>query len=229
MPHWLRARTPYFTLAAGTIALGLAIHQRGDALAPVVRDVLGDALWAAMVACWVAAAAPAIRLRWRTAVALAFCFAVEVSQLYHAPTLDALRRTTAGQLVLGSGFDRHDLAAYVAGVLAAVFVEWVTVRRHSDRGGPWARAGFARRFEIPHSGYRSRFWRHRRFTCHECRRSHRLFRIPSERRRLDGVGPDVVRSDDWRPRLYRQSPGEIHPHRRSRPEGSRMTCRYVKR
>jgi hypothetical protein len=133
MPHWLRARTPYVTLAVGTIALGLAIHWRGDALAPVVRDVLGDALWATMVAWWVAAAAPTIRLPWRAALALAFCFAVEFSQVYHTPLLDALRRTTAGHLVLGSGFDPRDLAAYGVGVFAGVLVEWATVRRRSVR------------------------------------------------------------------------------------------------
>lgn len=49
MPGWLLARTRYFALAVGTIALGLAVHWRGGALSPVVRDVLADALWAAMV------------------------------------------------------------------------------------------------------------------------------------------------------------------------------------
>jgi hypothetical protein len=133
MPRWVRARTRYFALAGGTIVLGLAVHGRGGALSPVVRDVLGDALWAAMAAWWIAAVAPAIRLAWRAAVALAFCFAVEFSQLVHLPALDALRRTAAGQLALGSGFDRRDFAAYTAGVLAAVLLERATQRRRSDR------------------------------------------------------------------------------------------------
>jgi hypothetical protein len=129
LPRWLRARTPYLALAVGTIALGLAMRWRGGALPPGARDVLGDALWAAMMAWWVAAAAPAIRLPWRAAVALAFSFAVEFSQLYHAPALDAFRRTTAGHLALGSGFDARDLAAYTAGVLAAVLFERAIGRR----------------------------------------------------------------------------------------------------
>jgi hypothetical protein len=123
MPHWLRARTRYVALVAGTIVLGLGVHLRGSALSPVVRDVLGDALWAAMVAWGIAAVAPALRLPWRAALALAFCFVIEFSQLVHFPSLDALRRTTAGHLVLGSGFDPRDLAAYAAGVLAAVLLE----------------------------------------------------------------------------------------------------------
>jgi len=123
MPRWLLPRTRYVALAAGTIALGLAVHWRGDALSPVVRDVLGDALWAAMVVWWISAIAPASRLPWRAAVALALCFAVEFGQLWRFPALDALRRTTAGHLVLGSGFDPRDFGAYAAGVLTAVLLE----------------------------------------------------------------------------------------------------------
>jgi Protein of unknown function (DUF2809) len=128
MPRWLRARMRYFALAVGTMALGLAVHRRGSLLSPTVRDVLGDALWAAMVAWWIAAAAPALRLPWRATIAVAFCFAVEFSQLYHTQALDAIRRTTAGHLVLGSGFDSRDFAAYAVGVLAAVLLE-----RQADR------------------------------------------------------------------------------------------------
>ena len=128
MPPWLLARARYIALTVGTIAVGLAVHWRGDVLSPVVRDVLGDALWAAMVVWWVAVFAPLSRPPWRAAVALAICFAVEFSQLWHLPALDALRQTTAGHLVLGSGFDPRDLAAYTAGVLTAVFLERATKR-----------------------------------------------------------------------------------------------------
>jgi len=124
-----RSRWRCLLLAVGTIALGLAVHLHGDGLSPAMRDVLGDALWAAMVVWLVAAVAPAIRLPWLAGVALALCFAVEFSQLLRVPALDAIRRTTAGHLTLGSGFDPRDLAAYTAGVLAAALVEWATERR----------------------------------------------------------------------------------------------------
>ena len=123
MPRWLRVRMRYFALAVGTILLGLAVHLRGGALSPDARDILGDALWAAMAAWWIAAIAPAIGLSWRATMALAFCFAIEFSQLVHVPALDTLRRTTVGHLALGSGFDLRDFASYAAGVLAAVLVE----------------------------------------------------------------------------------------------------------
>jgi Protein of unknown function (DUF2809) len=133
MPRWLLARRRYLALAVGTIAVGLTVLWRGGALSPVVRDVLGDALWAAMVVWGIAVVAPAIRLPWRAAAALAVCYAVEVSQLLRSPALDALRRTIAGHLVLGSGFDPRDFASYTAGVLAAVLLERAIERRRSDQ------------------------------------------------------------------------------------------------
>jgi len=123
MPPWLRSRVPFVALALGTIALGLAVHWHGSALAPAPRDVAGDALWAMMIAWWAGALAPNASLRARGGAALAICVAVEVSQLVHSPALDALRATSAGHLVLGSDFDLRDIAAYALGVLAAVVLE----------------------------------------------------------------------------------------------------------
>jgi len=127
----LNRRLTFVALAIGTIALGLGVHFTDGVLPPAVRDILGDALWAAMIAWWMAAVAPAVRLSLRSAVALAFCAAVEFSQLYHAPALDALRETTIGQLTLGSGFDSRDLVAYAAGVVAAALLERVALGRVS--------------------------------------------------------------------------------------------------
>jgi hypothetical protein len=49
--------------------------------------------------------------------------------LVHTPALDTLRRTTIGQLTLGTGFDLRDLLAYTLGVLAAAFLEWTWRKR----------------------------------------------------------------------------------------------------
>jgi hypothetical protein len=118
----------YVALAMGTIVVGLAAHLHGAALPLAARDVLGDALWAMMIAWWLGAIAPETRLSRRAITALALCFAVELSQLYHAPAIDALRETTLGHLVLGSGFDPRDLVSYSAGVLAAVLLEFAVMR-----------------------------------------------------------------------------------------------------
>lgn len=122
------SRGLYLALAVSTIALGLAVHLGGGALGPAMRDRLGDALWAAMIVWWLAAVAPKARPLLRNTAALAICFAVEFSQLYHAPALDAFRNTMFGHLVLGSGFDPGDLVAYTAGVLAAAAIDQYVIR-----------------------------------------------------------------------------------------------------
>ena len=73
---------------------------------------------------------PRARLRTRIAGALAICFGVEASQLYHRPWLDDLRATLPGHLVLGSGFDPRDFLSYALGVAVAAGLERaITTRR----------------------------------------------------------------------------------------------------
>jgi len=112
--------------------VGLLVHLRGTVLGPDVRDATGDAVWAVMITWWVGALAPAARPGVRGAAAYAVCLAVEVSQLYHAPAVDAVRATLVGQLVLGSGFDVRDLAAYAVGVASAVLIDVTLIVRGRD-------------------------------------------------------------------------------------------------
>jgi len=125
----LRARATYVALGLATVAIGLLVHLRGSVFDTATRDVLGDALWAAMIAWGMGALAPTARLAVRSGAAYVVCVAVEVSQLYHTPALDAIRATRAGHLVLGSGFDPRDLAAYALGVASAAVLEAVVVAR----------------------------------------------------------------------------------------------------
>jgi hypothetical protein len=127
-------RAWFIAFALGTIAVGLLVHLRGAWLGPAARDVAGDALWAAMLAAWVGALVPRVSVGARSGVAYLGCVGVELSQLYHAPALDAIRATRVGHLVLGSGFDPRDLAAYAAGVAGAALVEGV-LTRHSRGDG----------------------------------------------------------------------------------------------
>jgi len=125
-------RAAFLALAIGALGLGLLVH--GTHWVPgALRDKLGDGLWAAMVAGWVGVLAPGAPMWKRSLAALAFCWAVEASQLYHAPWLEAIRGTTPGHLVLGSGFDAGDLVAYTLGVLAVGLGE-AAVRHGEVRG-----------------------------------------------------------------------------------------------
>jgi hypothetical protein len=81
-----------------------------------------------MIVWGVSTIAPTKPLLARGIFAYGICVADELSQLFHTPTLDAIRETTLGSLVLGSAFDPRDLAAYAVGVCAAVLLEWATLR-----------------------------------------------------------------------------------------------------
>ena len=113
-------RLRYFVLAIVTIVVGLLVHFDGRVLSFRVRDVLGDALWAMMIVWWMGVALPSVRLSVRGVAAFAVCVAVEFSQRYHTPFLDAARLTVPGQLILGSGYDPRDFLAYAAGVVVAL-------------------------------------------------------------------------------------------------------------
>ena len=126
-------RRTYVLLLVGTVLIGLTIHLHGLGLGERARDVLGDALWAAMIFWLVSLAAPDSRLAVRAAAALAVCFAVELGQRIDHPMLRAVRGSTLGHLVLGSDFDARDLAAYAGGVAAAILVDRTGVR--AEGGG----------------------------------------------------------------------------------------------
>src|SRR6185437_989639 len=116
-------RLMFVAAAFATMLLGLWVHRGGLALPPAPRDVAGDALWATMIAWGTSAILPTWSAHWRAGIAFLGCSSVEVSQLVHTPLLDAWRATTLGQLVLGSGFDVRDLAAYAVGIALAVVIE----------------------------------------------------------------------------------------------------------
>ena len=62
-------------------------------------------------------------------LALGFSWAVELSQIYHAPWIDWLRATIPGRLVLGTTFNAIDLAAYAAGIAIGAGCEMIWRRR----------------------------------------------------------------------------------------------------
>lgn len=121
-------RSRYALLVVVTIAIGLAVHFHGLGLPASVRDVLGDALWAAMIFWLVSLAAPSAGIPARAAVALAICFAVELSQQVEHPVLQAIRSSSFGHVIVGSDFDARDLIAYTAGVATAVLIDATLIR-----------------------------------------------------------------------------------------------------
>ncbi|WP_163991266.1 DUF2809 domain-containing protein [Pyxidicoccus caerfyrddinensis] len=119
-PSTRRVRLTSLVLAVLVLALGLASRSKSVAWPPFFAEYAGDTLWALLVFLLLRFVAPARPVLHVAAAALAFSFAVEFSQLYQAPWLNAVRRTLPGRLVLGAGFLWSDLVCYTAGVLAGL-------------------------------------------------------------------------------------------------------------
>ena len=89
----------------------------------------GDTLWAALVF-WLLALIGRRASTMRIAAgAITIAFAVEVSQLYRAPWVDAIRETGLGSSILGSGFLWSDLVCYSVGVGCAAVADAILAAR----------------------------------------------------------------------------------------------------
>ena len=122
--HMERNRLLYLLFVFTAICLGLLSRAFIHLLPHLVNLVLGDAIWAFMIYMLLALIFHKRNSKQVAGCSLLFCYAIEVSQLYHAPWIDAIRNTTLGALVLGFGFLPTDLLAYTIGIAAACAFEW---------------------------------------------------------------------------------------------------------
>ena len=129
-----RSRLLYAVLVLAVIAAGLASRRYPWLLPAQLGKYPGDALWALMVMLLYGLARPRWSVARTAAAALATSFVVEFSQLYQADWINAIRHTTLGHLVLGSGFDTHDLLAYTVGVAVGAVAELLSLRRLPGSG-----------------------------------------------------------------------------------------------
>lgn len=129
--HVVRARHRglYLLRILVVIICGLGSRSEILDLPPFVAKYLGDALWGLMIFLGIGVILPARGTAAVAALAMAVCVAVECSQLYHAPWIDAIRRTWLGRMALGNDFGWGDLAAYLAGISAGSLAEWAVSRR----------------------------------------------------------------------------------------------------
>ena len=135
-----RQVTFYVVASVVTIALGPSIRRFPDAFPQFIARYAPDALWASLVYWLISIAFLRARPLIVAAAALLFSIAIETSQLYHAPWIDAVRATRLGALVLGSGFLWSDLACYAAGVTVAMGID-VGLRNKSARRASEASTG----------------------------------------------------------------------------------------
>ena len=128
-PPRSRRREIYVGWLVLVIAAGLATRWKGIGLPPFVAKYSGDALWAMMLFVGFGIVQPKRSTVTNMMLAAAFSCAVEFSQLYHAPWIDAIRRTTPGHLVLGETFAWGDIAAYLVGIAVGGAIEWMMFGR----------------------------------------------------------------------------------------------------
>lgn len=123
-----RRRGLYALGIAVVIGCGLATRSDALALPAFLVKYAGDALWALMIFLGLGFLLPTWRTVAVAGLATLVCVTIEGSQLYHAPWIDAVRRTWFGRMALGDTFAWGDLAAYLAGIAFCGVIEWVACR-----------------------------------------------------------------------------------------------------
>jgi hypothetical protein len=129
-----RNRALWIVLILLTVALGLGSRRYAASLPGVVAAYAGDTLWATVAFLGIGLLLPRAST-WRVALlAISLSVLVEAGQLYHAPWIDSIRRTTVGGLALGFDFVWSDLACYDGGVALGILIERTTLLRRSAPG-----------------------------------------------------------------------------------------------
>jgi len=123
----------YILLNVLTILSGLFSRSHLVQLPVFISAYAGDTLWALMVFWCFCILMPHAKTRKISLAALAFSFAIEFSQLYHAPWIDSIRHTRLGGLVLGFGFMPGDLVCYSVGIAAGALIDRLLLRLNQDR------------------------------------------------------------------------------------------------
>lgn len=121
--HLWRARGIYIVAVFAAMALGLGSRVFADVLPVFVAEHFGDALWACMIYFGFRTCFAHKKISFALWCSLAFCFAIEGSQLYQAGWINYLRNTTLGALVLGKGFLAADLVRYTVGIAASSLLD----------------------------------------------------------------------------------------------------------
>ncbi|PSK94353.1 DUF2809 domain-containing protein [Taibaiella chishuiensis] len=112
------------------VIIGVGLLSRKIAVIPLAT---GDALWATMIYFILRCLMPQQPIKRTALFSVLLCFAVEASQAYHAPWIDAIRSTLPGRLVLGQGFLWSDLPAYVLGVAFGLLIDYKLVIKKNKK------------------------------------------------------------------------------------------------
>lgn len=111
--------------------LGLGSRSGWEPLPSFVAAYAGDTLWTMMVYVSLILLWPRLPILQALGLALGFSLLIELSQLYRAPWIDAVRANRLAALVLGHGFLASDLACYTVGAVLGAGLDRLLFWRRS--------------------------------------------------------------------------------------------------
>ena len=117
-----RNRLLYLILTIIVMALGL-LSRKISGLPKIIELYSGDILWALMVFLLFAFLFNKKSTIFIISWAIICSYSIEISQLYHAPWIDAIRNTVLGGLILGFGFLWSDLVCYTIGIIIGIIID----------------------------------------------------------------------------------------------------------
>ena len=117
-----RNRLLYLILTIIVMILGL-LSRKISGLPKIIELYSGDILWALMVFLLFAFLFNKKSTIFIISWAIICSYSIEISQLYHAPWIDAIRNTVLGGLILGVGFLWSDLVCYTIGIIIGIIID----------------------------------------------------------------------------------------------------------
>ncbi len=123
-----RNRLVYALIIFIVVVLGLGSRAYPELLPDFIAKYAGDTLWALMAFLLIGFTFPRLSTVKVATIALLFSFFIELSQLYHAPWIDEIRRYRLVALVIGRGFLWSDLVCYSTGVAMGALGEIMWTR-----------------------------------------------------------------------------------------------------
>ena len=119
----LRNRSLYLFLVLVTIVVGLLSRTRF--VPDVIYPYVGDYLYAVMVFFIIGFLFQTKNSLKVALVSVFICYLIEFLQLYQAEWINAVRSSTLGALVLGSGFLWSDIICYTFGGITGYLLEHI--------------------------------------------------------------------------------------------------------
>lgn len=106
------------------MTIGLGLFSRTSFIPDWIYPYLGDMLYALLFFFIAGFLNPRLSTWKVVLLSVAFCYLIELTQLYQADWINTIRSYRLGSLILGYGFLWSDLFSYTAGGMIGGIVEW---------------------------------------------------------------------------------------------------------